>query len=1349
MKLQTLTVFIAAGLLSVAAHGAGSGDIPEGMSLLVLEAHDVMGDGATGYQWLLDPNHNTYDDVFFPDNDRFFGDYSSFSYSLPEGAEPNGATAVAVVDGEVELLVPAGVYDWMVVRPCSEGLIFPFGEYALVDDFELLPGETYRMKACWLDSYKGKGDYAVLQVSRDVAMEAVVLPANGVGLGQEPVTVRITNIGREEASGVKVAYSVNGADEVVESIGVTLAPGETLDYTFSAKADFSRPGVYDVAARVIFDGDMLPANDSRSASCRNLQPRELPYTCVFSGLGAEGLPKEWIIVDGNIDNSTWMFSEWIENRLGDMGVASCSGSWSGDRIGDDWLISPPLLMKAGDNHVSFSTRSVMGDKPEKVEVCVGTAPDPSAMKVVATYEVCSLDWLTRAATFNVEADGPVYVAFHAVSQNGYNLFISDMEAGEGAFVGKPEVKMERLLVPVSNCDLSAASRVGIRLTNNGAAELADYTLSCTVNGSASVSTTFDTPVKSGETADIYITDTVDLSSVGTYSLEFRLQSADVDMTSAVEVTCFEPITQLPVESNFTQQQNVDIWQQLTPGGWKYEEQFEDFSAQLHGVDKGLLCRGISLAYPARVRLTYAAGGWDSTALGIYFGKAGEDPSTYTKVYENPSVGRDAALAEFTAPIEESGNYSFVIADEGNPESRTFLRLNDISISQMMPCDLRINAVDAPVSAYMPKAQLGHEAECRVEIENRGSNPMTGVSVTMDVDDAEAAVSEKIDEIAPGETVTATVKGMIPARNAGDRFLLSFTVSADEEDGLPADNKYTLPRITVTDDQRSVENNNDLEYGTGGSGDHIALGNVYGFSAPADLTSVSVGLCYTDEANPSAAGDIVLNIFSIDDNGALGRLLYTEKRVRGLGGFMEFDLPDMRLEPGYYYFEIEQLSQYNMGLAYYPADDAVCYNRLDDGNLERVSAGYAFCIRAFFADGAQVYASDAWARAITSPDVDKALFRENETVAMDVRNNGYEAATVNVSLFVDGEVIAAEKVDLLPYEQTNVAFGNVDLSAAGQRSLECVVAADGDANADNDRCGKLITAEEESDPYIMDFESCGDFDAAGDRLNPRWTTIDYNGLATTVFWRYEHPHRGEACGFMAFNPGATQPSMYDEPLKNMLPHAGERMGVAFSFNPYQEGAEGIEESDIWMISPKLTLGDNSSFDFYVRTRDLENLDATLEPYRVLVSLTDTEPESFTVVGEDVRLASVDDWEHVSVDLSDYDNKEVHVAIQYIGKPVVNTCLLIDDLKVSTTSSVSDVVTSDGILMAYDAAAGMLNASSARALSQLTVYSADGMMVKSVKAAGNSLSVDLNGLSAGVYVAAANGECGRKVLKFAVR
>ena len=123
-------------------------------------------------------------------------------------------------------------------------------------------------------------------------------------------------------------------------------------------------------------------------------------------------------------------------------------------------------------------------------------------------------------------------------------------------------------------------------------------------------------------------------------------------------------------------------------------------------------------------------------------------------------------------------------------------------------------------------------------------------------------------------------------------------------------------------------------------------------------------------------------------------------------------------------------------------------------------------------------------------------------------------------------------------------------------------------------------------------------------------------------------------------------------------------MAFHFNPWSDGAENVEESDVWIISPELQLGDNSEFELYVKTRMLEGDYAQLEPYRVLISETDTEPASFTILGDTERLAAVEDWEKVTVDLSDYDNKSVYVALQYIGRPHANTCLMIDDLHVKT-------------------------------------------------------------------------------------
>lgn len=1330
---------------------SSSGGIPEGMSRLVLEAHDVFGDGATGYQWLLDSDHSAYNEEFFPSTDRYFGNYDSFEFSLPEGAECRYPTSTVVVDGEIELLVEAGVYDWMVVRPCDEGMMFPYGDFVLVDDFEFLPGATYRMSIRYLDGEKGPGDYATLSVPQDVSLEALTVPLNGVGLGEEEIYVTLFNMGSEPISDMEVSYSVNSETVATEKIQGVLAPGESLDYKFVAKADLSAPGIYDIEASVKADGDMLSSNNTRKAVCRNMESRDLPYGCDFSKLGAEEFDVEWIVTDGNRDGNTWMFSEWVANRDGVMGVASCSGSTNGDRVGDDWLISQPFAMKRGKGHVAFTTRSVMDTQMERVEVCVGDTPYPESMRVVGTYDVCSLEWLSKGLTFDVEADGVYYVALHAVSQNGYNLFVGDVTVGEGEFKGKPAVRVEKLLVPYSNCDLPADAKVGMRVTNVGTAALENYSLECTVNSETSVRKDFTVRIEPGETADIVLDDVVDFSETGEYAVELRLQSDEIDEIRTVDIECYEPILEKPVYTSFTKQENADIWQSLTDDGWYYEEYFSDFSAQKHGRENGLLCRGISFSHPVRVRMSYVAAGWDSSALGIYLGKSGEDVESYVRIYEDAAVGNEPRDVEFTAEIPSAGNYSLMIADEGEEGSRSFIRLNEILISEVMPHDLAIERFDGPVSLFMPSTQLGSENEFIVEVANRGSEPMSGVKVRMSVDADETGVSQTVDAVAPGESVRIPVRGMLPAKKVGERFSLSFEVLANEEDGLASDNILSLEGITVTETQRSTENITELVYGTGNNGDPLAIGNVYCIGGEADLTSVTVGLCPTESDTPNAMGEIALNIYSLDADDGIERCIYSERRERGTGGFVDFDVPDMRLGVGRYYFEVEQLSGYNMGLALQQDESAVCWERTGNELTRVEGAGYALCIRAEFGPDSRVYAKDAWVRSIYEPTLDEALFSQDETVRGEVRNNGYEEAGCDVELLLDGERVATRSLSLQPYESALIDFSGIDLSRAGVHDLELKAVMADDANPSNDSLVRHIVTSEEADPYVMDFEACNDFDAAGDRLNPRWTTVDRNGVRTTLFWRYEHRHRGDACGFMAFNILSTVPSMSELPLENFEPHSGDRFGVAFVFSPFEEGGDALEQADIWMISPKLSLGSSSSFDFYVRTRLLESPEADLEPYRVLVSETDIEPESFRVIGEDVRLASLDGWEAVSVDLSEYDGKDVYVAIQYIGKPFINTCLMIDDLRVNTNvTGVPEVVAAGEPEIAYDGDRGVVIMRCGSAAAVLGIYSSDGLKVASGEAgAMNVCDVDVRGLRPGVYVARASGDGGNSVLKFVVR
>lgn len=1240
--------------------------IPEGMCRLVLEAHDVFGDGSGGVQWILDSDHNTYNETFF-DGFMYFGDYSNFEYMIPGDAEAVTTTDKVVVDGVEELLVPAGCYDWMMIHPDGLSLSYIFGEYALADDFPLLEGKTYRMLVEYGSGSKGEGAYVTLLTERDLAISALDTPLSGVGLtDSENIGVTISNLGSEEVSGVKVSYSINGGVPVTETIQATIKPGDNYRYTFAKKADFSALGNYAVTVSMEAEGDMLPANNAATSEFRHMEAVDLPYNCDFSTLTEENFSDHWILIDGDGDGNGWLFNSYFTNKDGNTGAAGCIPPFMDGKTGDDWMISKPLTMGTGTHNVTFSIRTLRSDSPETIEVCVGKTPYPDSMTPVGRFEVKSEAWLEKALNFDIEEAGAYYVAFRGVSSSGGSAqYIGNVGVAAGEFVGTPVVEIEKVILPVSNACLPSDARIGLSIKNNGTGALSDYKLTAYVGGKKYVKES-EADIMPDETREILMDETFDFSLPGDYEVQLVIQNDVIDEMVTKEVTCYEPLDELPIYTNFSNEENSTIWHSLTYGAWAYEKMFQIFSSQTHGFDNGLLCQGFTLEHPVRVKLDYMGGGFGVTGLEVYFGKAGEDPKTYKKIYSDDNVVAKEASAEIVAPIEEPGCYSILIVDKNDDiNSTSHIRLHQATISEVMPHDIRIKELEAPVSTYMPATQISGEGTYYVSVENRGSETMTGVKISALVDGEEYRTSDSVFDIAPGETKTGSVTFALPAKVAGDEVNLSFKVEGNEADGYVDDNIHTLPTIFATEDTRAYENITTPEYGTGANGMPIAFGNVYTFAEDADLTALVTGLAPAEAGSDNALSQIAFNIYSLTDSGAIDRKIYSETRERGEGGMITLDIPDMRLAAGSYYFEVEQLSMYNVGLAYDPENPGICYLRT--GEELTKSESYSLCIRAVFGADAKVFASDGAAVRFTSPSYTKGLYDDDTEVAAIVRNAGYEKSDIAVALKVNSSVIGEKMVSLNPYEECEVAFKNIDMSVPGLYDIEMVATADSDGNADNDVCAMEITVDKEKNPYCLDFESCNDFDASGDIYNPRWTTIDRNGLSTTYFWRYEHRHRGEGCGFMAFNPAATSPSMTELDFKGMYAHGGERLGLAFTIDPWSEGAAGISESDVWIISPKLQLGTESAFELYVKTRDLESLDAALEPYRLLISDTDDSPESFRVIGEDVRLAAVEDWELVSADISEYDGKQVYVALQYIGKPIVNTCLMIDDLQVKTETT----------------------------------------------------------------------------------
>ncbi|GAB6975412.1 DUF2436 domain-containing protein [Prevotella falsenii] len=138
-------LFVAMFALPTTAHA-------QGKARIILEAHNVWGDGS-GYQMLLDADHNLYGDKFSAEG-PLWNDanppadlYNGFEYKIPANADPSTTPQYMIVDGEDYVDIPAGVYDFCIAAPQAETKIWIAGFYdgpTRADDYKFEAGKTYR-----------------------------------------------------------------------------------------------------------------------------------------------------------------------------------------------------------------------------------------------------------------------------------------------------------------------------------------------------------------------------------------------------------------------------------------------------------------------------------------------------------------------------------------------------------------------------------------------------------------------------------------------------------------------------------------------------------------------------------------------------------------------------------------------------------------------------------------------------------------------------------------------------------------------------------------------------------------------------------------------------------------------------------------------------------------------------------------------------------------------------------------------------------------------------------------------------------------------------------------------------
>jgi PKD repeat protein len=107
----------------------------------------------------------------------------------------------------------------------------------------------------------------------DIGVINIVDPSSAPDLGSsESVTIEVENFGTETQSGFPVSYQVDGGTIVTETFAGSIDPGATAEYTFSATADFSDDGDYEVCAWTSLVGDDDATNDNICETVSNLLP---------------------------------------------------------------------------------------------------------------------------------------------------------------------------------------------------------------------------------------------------------------------------------------------------------------------------------------------------------------------------------------------------------------------------------------------------------------------------------------------------------------------------------------------------------------------------------------------------------------------------------------------------------------------------------------------------------------------------------------------------------------------------------------------------------------------------------------------------------------------------------------------------------------------------------------------------------------------------------------------------------------------------------------------------------------------------------------------------------------------
>jgi hypothetical protein len=420
----------------------------------------------------------------------------------------------------------------------------------------------------------------------DIGVAGFLRPTNGCGLSAaDSVEILLVNRGINAATSVPVSFSVDGGTPVSETYTGVINPGDTVSYVFTGTADLSVPGTHTVrgVSSLLNDGNAF--NDTLDIAVEHIPIiSTFPYSQGFeagnAGWTSQGANDTWELgtpAGNTINSAAGGTQAWVTNLTGNYNNSQESFVM-GPCFDFSTLVDPEIsidiwwnsesgwdgatLQSSIDGGATWQKVGAVGDPDNwfnnnSVDGLSGMEPSLEGWSGAGPGWVTAKHDLTRLAG----ASGVLLrVAFGSDgSVNNFDGFAFDNILIQEA--PAVDVGITDIIRPASNCGLGATDSVEVEITNSGVFTVDSIPVGFILDNGTPVVEMYYDSIQPGQTANYVFNATVNLSTVGTYSVvAYTALATD---NSVFNDTSMKSVINIPILSSFPYTEGFESGN----GGW--------------------------------------------------------------------------------------------------------------------------------------------------------------------------------------------------------------------------------------------------------------------------------------------------------------------------------------------------------------------------------------------------------------------------------------------------------------------------------------------------------------------------------------------------------------------------------------------------------------------------------------------------------------------------------------------------------------------------------------------------------------------------------------------------------------